>query len=160
MQASEASMQDQTGERTRGEAIVFVGTFEHALDGKGRVVLPSQFRNALAGRGILSKYEDCLGLWTVEGFEEVLKTLQGRVRAGEAPPNSIRALTAQAAQVEPDTQGRILIPVKLREFAQLDRDVAIVGLGDRIEIWNTEKWGPESDLADESFIDVVKNLGL
>jgi MraZ protein len=139
---------------------VFVGTFEHSLDGKGRVVLPSQFRNELAGRGFIAQYQQCLGLWTQEGFNEVANRLRDKVREGLAPQNAVRALAANAVQVEPDAQGRILIPQRLRDYAALDRDVAIIGALDRIEIWHAARWRDEASLADESLLAAVTDLGI
>jgi MraZ protein len=139
---------------------VFVGTFEHSLDGKGRVVLPSQFRNELAGRGFIAQYQQCLGLWTQEGFNEVANRLREKVREGLAPQNAVRALAANAVQVEPDAQGRILIPQRLRQYAALERDVAVIGALDRIEIWNASRWHEESSQADESLLAAVTDLGI
>jgi MraZ protein len=148
------------GEGNRGEATVFVGTFEHSLDGKGRIVLPATFRNELAGRGIVSQYENCLGVWTVEGFGEVARRLQDKVREGMTTHNAVRAFAANAVQVEPDTQGRILLPPRLREFAALDKDAVIIGAIDRIEIWNAERWQVVSSEADESLLSAVTELGI
>jgi MraZ protein len=139
---------------------VFVGTFEHSLDGKGRVVLPSQFRNELAGRGFIAQYQQCLGLWTQEGFNEVANRLRDKVREGLAPQNAVRALAANAVQVEPDAQGRILIPQRLRQYAGLERDCAVIGALDRIEIWDAARWHAEADLADESLLAAVTDLGI
>ena len=139
---------------------MFVGTFEHALDGKGRVVLPSQFCNGLAGTGYLAKYERCLGLWTQEGFDEIVLRLRQKVREGEVSMNALRSLTGNAVQVEPDAQGRILIPQKLREYAGLDREVAVVGLGDRIEIWSSTRWVEVDSQADDSLLSAVLEHGI
>jgi MraZ protein len=139
---------------------VFVGTFEHSLDGKGRVVLPSTFRNDLSGRGIVSQYENCLGVWTMDGFAEVARRLTDKVRDGQASQNAVRALAANAVQVEPDTQGRILIPQRLRQFAGLDRDVVIIGAIDRIEIWNAQSWQAIRTEADASLLSAVTGLGI
>ena len=139
---------------------MFVGTFEHSLDGKGRVVLPSQFRNELAGRGFIAQYQQCLGLWTQEGFNEVANRLRDKVREGLAPQNAVRALAANAVQVEPDAQGRILIPQRLRQYAGLERDCAVIGALDRIEIWDAARWHTEADLADESLLAAVTDLGI
>jgi MraZ protein len=139
---------------------VFVGTFEHSLDGKGRVVLPSTFRNDLAGKGIVSQYENCLGVWTVEGFAEVASRLTDKVREGLTTHNAVRAFAANAVQVEPDTQGRILLPQRLRDFAGLERDVVIIGAIDRIEIWNAERWQAVSAEADQSLLTAVTGLGI
>jgi MraZ protein len=139
---------------------VFVGTFEHSLDGKGRVVLPSTFRNDLAGKGVIAQYEQCLGVWTVEGFQEVADRLTEKVHAGLASHNAVRALGASSSQVEPDTQGRILIPPRLREFAGLDKDAVIIGAIDRIEIWNADRWQSVSAEADQSLLTAVTELGI
>lgn len=139
---------------------MFVGTFEHSLDGKGRVVLPSQFRNELAGRGFIAQYQQCLGLWTQEGFNEVANRLRDKVRERLAPQNAVRALAANAVQVEPDAQGRILIPQRLRLYAGLERDCAVIGALDRIEIWDAARWRTEADLADESLLAAVTDLGI
>jgi MraZ protein len=139
---------------------VFVGTFEHSLDGKGRVVLPSQFRNELAGRGFIAQYQQCLGLWTQDGFTEVANRLRDKVREGLAPQNAVRALAANAVQVEPDAQGRILIPQRLRDYAGLSRDCAVIGALDRIEIWDAARWHEISGQADESLLAAVTDLGI
>jgi MraZ protein len=139
---------------------VFVGTFEHSLDGKGRVVLPSAFRNELSGKGIVSQYENCLGMWTVDGFAEVARRLTEAVRDGRTTHNAVRAFAANAVQVEPDNQGRIFLPQRLREFAGLERDVVIIGAIDRIEIWNAPRWAAISSEADESLLNAVTGLGI
>ena len=139
---------------------MFVGTFEHSLDGKGRVVLPSTFRNELSGKGFVAQYENCLGIWTAEGFGEVANRLTEKVREGLTTHNAVRAFSANAVQVEPDTQGRILLPQRLRDFAGLDRDVAIIGAIDRIEIWDAERWRTLSAEADQSLLDAVTGLGI
>jgi MraZ protein len=139
---------------------VFVGTFEHSLDGKGRVVLPAPFRNELAGHGVVTQHQRCLAVWTPSGFDEVANRLRDKVREGLAPQNAMRALSANAVQVEPDSQGRILLPLRLREFAQLERDVVVIGAFDRIEIWNTERWQQVSTEADQSLLEAMDDLGL
>jgi MraZ protein len=139
---------------------VFVGTFEHALDDKGRVVLPATFRGHLADRGFVSQFDNCLGLWTEEGFAQVAERLTEKIREGLAPQNAMRAFSANAAEVKPDSQGRILLPQRLREFAGLDRDVVVIGAIDRVEIWDSSLWAEVSAQADESLIHAVTALGI
>ena len=86
---------------------MFVGTFEHSLDDKGRVVLPTTFRSRLAEGGFLTPYEHCLALWTPKEFEEFVDRLRQKVRNQEAAPSALRALLANAAEIKPDGQGRI-----------------------------------------------------
>ncbi len=139
---------------------MFVGTFEHSLDDKGRVVLPSTFRAQMNDKGYLSQWDKCLGLWTEADFADVARRLQEKVRDGLAPQEAIRAFSANAHEVRPDTQGRITIPQRLREFAHLERDAVVIGAIDRIEIWDAGRWGDQSGMADDSLIQAVTALGL
>lgn len=139
---------------------MFVGTFEHSLDGKGRVVLPVAFRHQLADRGFVSQYQGCLGLWTEEGFNDVAARLTAKVREGLAPQDAVRAFAADATEVRPDAQGRIFLPQRLRDYAGLARDVVIIGAVDRVEIWEAERWARLRSDADESFLSAVNELGI
>ena len=139
---------------------MFVGTFEHSLDDKGRVVLPSTFRAQMNEKGYLSQWDKCLGLWTEADFADVARRLQEKVRDGLAPQEAIRAFSANAHEVRPDSQGRITIPQRLREFAHLERDAVVIGAIDRIEIWDSGRWAQVSARADESLINAVTALGI
>jgi MraZ protein len=139
---------------------VFVGTFEHSLDDKGRVVLPATFRSQLADKGFISQLDDCLGLWTDDGFDEIAQLLRQKVRDGEADQDAIRAFSSAAAEVRPDTQGRITIPQRLRAVAGLDRDVVVIGRIERVEIWDAARWQTVTATADESLSQAVRALGL
>ena len=139
---------------------MFVGTFEHSLDDKGRVVLPSSFRAQIVDKGFLSQLDRCLGLWTEEGFEAVARELSDKIRAGEAPQEARRAFAANAHEVRADSQGRITIPQRLRDFARLDREAVVIGAIDRIEIWDAARWADQSSLADDSLTQAVTALGL
>lgn len=148
------------GEPVEGKAVMFVGTFEHSLDDKGRVVLPSTFRVQLVDKGFLSQWDRCLGLWTEEGFSAAAQRLTERIREGQVPQGALRAFAANAHEVRPDSQGRITIPQRLREFAGLGRDAVVIGAIDRIEIWETGRWTDQTELADDSLIQAVTALGL
>ena len=139
---------------------MFVGTFEHSLDEKGRVVLPSTFRVQLVDKGFLSQCDRCLGLWTEEGFADVAQRLTEKIREGLAPQEAMRSFAANAHEVRPDSQGRITIPQRLREFAHLERDAVVIGAIDRIEIWDASRWTDQSGIADDSLIQAVTALGL
>lgn len=139
---------------------MFVGTYEHSLDEKGRVVLPSVFRAHLADRGFVSQYESCLGLWTPEEFEKVAARLTEKVREGATSQYAVRAFAANAHEVRPDSQGRIVLPQRLRDFAGLTRDVVIIGALERIEIWDAARWHEVSASSDESLTQAVSELGI
>lgn len=139
---------------------MFVGTFEHSLDDKGRVVLPVAFRNQLADRGFVSQYQGCLGVWTETGFNEMADRLLEKVREGAAPRDAVRTFAADAMQVKPDSQGRINLPQRLRELVGLDREVVVIGAIDKIEIWDAERWRTLRASADDSFLTAVNELGI
>lgn len=139
---------------------MFVGTYEHSLDEKGRVVLPSVFRAHLAERGFVSQYESCLGLWTPDEFQKVADRLTEKVREGATSVYAVRAFAANAHEVRPDSQGRIVLPQRLREYAGLTRDVIIIGALERIEIWDAARWREISASSDESLTQAVAELGI
>ena len=120
--------------------MAFVGTHEHTLDGKGRLVLPSKYRARLADRAYVSPGAKCLDLWTPEAFEEMVERLTVEVREGRTDPQALRGIGAFSAEVAPDSQGRIMLPERLREFAGLTRNVVVNGAFSKIEIWDVDRW--------------------
>lgn len=120
---------------------MFMGEYNHTVDAKGRVFVPSRFRDALGDEFVVTKGLDgCLFVydnteWTA--FEEKLKSLP---ITNKDARQFVRFFLAGAANVEVDKQGRILLPASLREFAALVKDVVLIGVGSRIEIWDKERW--------------------
>ena len=125
-----------------------VGTYEHGLDDKGRMVLPAKIRARLGETGMVGVLDNCLGLWTVEGFDHVSDRMLDRVEAGEASMKAYRKFMAFAAEVTPDQQGRVVIPGRLRSMAHLGSEVVVTGRGDRAEIWDRARWVEEFDAGD------------
>ncbi len=120
---------------------MFLGTHQHSLDSKGRVILPAGFRDDLEeGAYVTTSLDGCLAVWTPEEFTKVAEDLMEKARRGERERNVVRAFAAGAARVTPDRQGRITIPANLRDFASLERDVVVIGAINRIEIWDAERW--------------------
>ena len=104
------------------------GQFSHNIDAKGRLFIPASLRKELGQTFHVTVGQDhCLSVYSDESwaYNEVKK---------------LRALFAYAADCEPDSQGRILIPAKLREYAGLTKEVVVVGSFDRAEIWSAERW--------------------
>ena len=120
---------------------MFLGTYEHALDPKGRVILPAKFRAQLEQGAFLAKSLDgCLALYTAEEFEKVALDMQEKARRGAVERNAVRSFAAGAAEATPDRQGRITIPGHLRQFAGLEDQVVVTGVLTRIEIWDAQRW--------------------
>jgi MraZ protein len=118
----------------------FVGTHEHGLDDKGRMVLPAKIRAQLGETGMVGMADGCLGLWTIDGFDAIAERVAAAVEAREADPAVLRKFMAYAAEVTPDQQGRVVIPQVLREHAGLGSEVVVNGRLDRAEIWAKERW--------------------
>ena len=121
---------------------MFMSEYNHTIDTKGRLIIPAKFRESLGEEFVVSKGMDgCLFVYANDdwiAFEQKLRELP-KITNKQTRSFS-RYFLAGAAQVELDKQGRILVPPHLREFAELDKDVVLVGVGDRVEIWSKEKW--------------------
>lgn len=126
--------------RTLGHA-PFGDQFLLRLDAKGRVILPTVFRRAFEQGGRLFRYEaNCLGLFTEASFklfDERMYAKREVVLSGKGPR---RALYAHAATVVPDSQGRFVIPERLRHLVELTAEVTLVGNIDHVEIWPSDAW--------------------
>ena len=120
---------------------MFMGEYNHTIDAKGRLIIPSKFREALGDTFVVTKGLDgCLFVydnteWTA--FEEKLKSLP---ITNKDARKFTRFFLAGAAEVEVDKQGRILVPNVLREFAELNKDVVLIGVASRIEILSKERF--------------------
>ena len=119
----------------------FIGRYEHSLDAKGRVILPVKFRGEFAGGGFLSKHsQGCLALWTPEEFDRQLEAKALQAEQGRDDRNVARLWAAGSSEAEIDKSGRMPIPAFLRQFAQLESDVLVIGAIDRIELWSPAVW--------------------
>ncbi|MBQ6362061.1 MAG: division/cell wall cluster transcriptional repressor MraZ [Lachnospiraceae bacterium] len=120
---------------------MFMGEYEHSIDNKGRVIIPAKFREQLGDTFVLTKGLDgCLFIYTNEDWAAFAEKLKNTSFGSEKSRKLQRYFMAGAVQVEADKQGRILIPGKLRDLAGLTKDVSLLGVGNRIELWNTETW--------------------
>lgn len=119
----------------------FFGRFEHTLDAKGRVILPSKFRQAFEHGGYLTQNLDgCIALWTPDEFQKQMTAMLDRSATNPADRNLVRLWASSSHEVEIDRQGRLVIPQRLREFAGLAIDVLVNGAIDRVELWDVARW--------------------
>ena len=120
---------------------MFMSQYNHTVDTKGRLIVPSKFRDQLGDEFVVTKGMDgCLFVYANEDWAAFEKKLAELPMSNKDARMFTRFFLAGAAQVEVDKQGRILLPASLREFAQLEKDVVLVGVGTRIEIWSKENW--------------------
>ena len=138
---------------------MFMGEYNHTIDAKGRLIVPAKFREILGDNFIVTKGLDgCLFVypndeWT--RFEEKLKSLP---LTNKNARQFTRYFLAGAAACEVDKQGRILLPQVLREFASLEKDVVLVGVASRIEIWSRERWDESMNTYDGDMDEVAENM--
>lgn len=138
---------------------MFIGEYEHNIDAKGRAIMPSKIREDIGEKFIITKGLDgCLFAYSqIEwgNFEEKLKSLP---LAQKNARNFVRFFLSGAVECEIDKQGRFLIPANLREHASLDKEIVIIGVGTRLEIWNKDLWQKYSKDESISADEIAENM--
>lgn len=139
-----------------------MGEYNHTIDSKGRLIIPSKFREDLGQEFVMTKGLDgCLFVFPIkewEAFEEKLRSLP---LIDKNARKFSRFFLAGAAACELDKQGRTLVPGTLREFAGMDKEVVLTGMLDRIEIWSKDKWNENNSYEDMDDIALsMQELGL
>ncbi len=133
----------------------FFGTFTPRLDEKSRLFLPAKFRPRLEDGIVLTRgQEKCIYGWTTQSFTAFTDRIRDTPFTNRQARNFVRMLYSGASSEVPDKQGRISVPQVLREWAQLDRDVVVVGAMDRLEIWDAQRWAEFSAEQEEPFADM------
>ena len=138
---------------------MLIGEYEHSLDVKGRLILPAKIREDMGEKFIITKGLDgCLfgfsqAEW--ENFEQKLKTLP---LTNKNARDFVRFFLSGAIECEIDKQGRFLIASNLRDYAGLEKDSVIIGVGTRIEIWNKEKWKQYNSDENISADEIAENM--
>ena len=126
---------------------MFIGEHKQKMDTKGRVVVPSKFRDELGNQVVVTKGlgENCLYAFSRESWEKVVSKLEELPMTNMKVRNFNRFFLAGASNLEADKLGRVLVSSALREYALLDKEVVWVGVGNRMEIWDVDKWKENSD---------------
>jgi len=143
---------------------VFMGEHQHSLDKKGRLIIPSKFREILT-----EKYEDkfvitrgldnCLFLYPPDEWREIERKIKSLSMLKRESRAFKRFLISGAVECVLDKQGRIMIPVNLRHYARIEKDIVLIGAAEKIEIWSKENWQVYSKKAEESFEEIAQELG-
>ena len=128
--------------------MIFRGRFEYTIDPKGRVNIPARFREQLSETGtesvVVTNFENCIYAYPTVEWDRIEEKLAAKVSSVHRKKNAfVRFFVGGAVEVIPDKQGRILIPPSLRSYAKLDRDVVIIGMPNRFEIWDRQRWDAE-----------------
>lgn len=120
---------------------MFLGTFTPKLDDKGRLILPAKFRTELADGLVITRgQEHCLYVFSEQEFADMHDRIRQAPITSKQGRDYLRVFLSGAHAETPDKQNRVTIPQALREYASLDRDLAVIGAGSRAEIWDAEAW--------------------
>ncbi len=120
---------------------MFLGTHAPKLDDKGRIILPAKFWDELSDGIVMTRgQERCLYLFSTEEFASLHEKIRQAPVTSKEARDFLRMFLSGASQEQPDKQRRVTIPVNLREYAGLDRELTVIGAGNRAEIWDSEAW--------------------
>lgn len=139
---------------------MFIGEYHHTLDNKGRLILPAKFRASLGERCIATRGLDhCLFVFPMEEWRQIEQRFRSLPLTSSEARAFVRFFFSGATECELDAQGRILLPPSLREYAGVNREVVIIGVSSRIEIWAKERWLEYYSRAEESYEKLAEKMG-
>ncbi|NLW40903.1 MAG: division/cell wall cluster transcriptional repressor MraZ [Tissierellia bacterium] len=143
---------------------MFIGEYQHTIDNKGRIIMPSKFREALGSTFIMTKgLDNCLFVYPQEEWQILENKLRALPLTNRDARAFVRFFFAGASECILDKQGRVLIPANLREHAKLEKEAVIIGVASRIEIWSKEEWNSyneDDSLSYDSIAEKMAELGI
>jgi MraZ protein len=144
---------------------MFRGSFEHSVDAKGRVSVPAKFRDIIAdrydGRLVMAlDFDRCLAVYPLEEWEKLEEKIKSLPMMQKEVKDFMRFFFSSATECDLDNQGRILIPPALRERANINKSVMLVGIINKIEVWDTTAWQERHSQNGEKISEALAALGL
>ena len=141
---------------------MFMGEYNHTVDAKGRLIVPSKFREQLGDEFVITKgLDNCLFVYDNSEWAALEEKLRALPLTNKSARQFSSFFVAGATPCELDKQGRILLPATLREFAGLDKEVVLTGMLNRIEIWSKDKWMENNSFDDmDDIAEQMTDLGL
>ncbi len=138
---------------------MFIGEYHHSIDDKGRLIIPSKFRDDLGTKFIITRgIENCLFVYSLESWEKIVNKLETLPFTKKDARAFIRFFLSGASEAEFDKQGRINITSPLITYANITKECVVIGTGDRLEIWSEESWNNFFISAKDSMSDIAENL--
>ena len=143
---------------------MFFGEFEHNIDSKGRLTIPSRFKEELAGGIVITRGLDgCLWGFTRDEWKTVSEKIASLTMTSAEARRFTRFMFSSASESIPDRNGRVIIPAKLLQYANITREVVVAGVMNKIEIWHPDTWNEEQNLATEdpeALVSQLADLGI
>lgn len=138
---------------------MFLGTYSPKLDEKGRVILPARFREELSSGVVVTRgQERCLYVFSGREFEAMHEKIRQAPVTSKQARDFLRVFLSGASSETPDKQNRVTIPAPLRAYAGLDRDLAVIGAGNRAEIWDAGAWDRYLEEQENVFSDTTEEI--
>lgn len=138
---------------------MFIGEYHHSIDDKGRLIIPSKFREELGYKFIITRgIENCLYVYSEEAWTKIVNKLETLPFTKKDARTFLRFLLSGASEAEFDKQGRINITSPLISHANITKECVIIGTGDRLEIWSEESWNDFFASAKDNMSDIAENL--
>jgi MraZ protein len=138
---------------------MFIGEYVYSIDEKKRLAIPAKFRKALGKKAVLTRgIDNCLVLYPLSEWKKLAKKLESLPTSTSEARSFVRIVLSGAVDVTFDKLGRILIPDYLKSYALLKKNVAILGLSNRIEIWDEERWKEYKKKTEEITKDIAEKL--
>lgn len=138
---------------------MLIGEYHHTIDEKGRLIIPSKFRDSLGDNFIITRgLENCLFVYSLDNWDKICNKLNSLPFTKKDARVFNRFFMSGATDVELDKQGRANISTPLIQYAHLNKDCVIIGTGDRLEIWSQEDWNAFFDSNKDNMSDIAENL--
>lgn len=139
--------------------MLLMGEYNHNLDEKNRLIIPSKFRDALNESCVITKgLENTLSIYSISEWEKLTNKLNSLPFTKKDARDFTRFFLSGACLLEFDKQGRALIPNNLKEYAKLEKECVIIGVGNRIEIWPKKEWDKFSTDNNDTMSDIAEHL--
>ena len=138
---------------------MFIGEYHHSIDDKGRLIIPSKFREELGNNFIITRgIENCLFVYSLDSWNEIVRKIESLPFTKKDARTFARFFLSGASEAEFDKQGRINITSPLISYANITKECVVIGTGDRLEIWSEELWNEFFTSAKDSMSDIAENL--
>lgn len=144
---------------------MFTGTYENSIDGKNRIIIPAKHREQLGEKCILTKglYDYCLYIYSTEEWNNLINKIKLLPQSNSSVREFMREIFPNTEECKMDSQGRILIPQNLRDYAGINKELVTIGVMDKIEIWDKERFETkdgQNAVQDERFLELLRQYEL
>ncbi|MGN8913798.1 division/cell wall cluster transcriptional repressor MraZ [Anaerofustis butyriciformans] len=138
---------------------MLIGEYNHTVDSKGRVSVPAKFRNELGDSFIMCKGLDkCIWVYPQDAWKELAAKIKSLPTTDRNARRFSRFILGSACECSPDKQGRTNVSQPLREYAGITKDIVVVGVEDKVEIWDKAQWDSFNDMSDDDINDVAQEM--